>query len=149
MVTAESGKQLDILLVGGDIGQFREVRESLMLAASAGRLHTVGKQSEALAYLRHEAPYLGVPVPDVVLVRCGYPEMCPCGIATEVAQNPDLRQTQVMALSPCKHTGDMACGAGAVGACTSVLIGNLASTIMQIGSGAPDTGVLESRGLTG
>ena len=61
----------DVLLVVSDVGELRQIRDSLHQAKVKNRLHHVGDAKEASAYMRREGPYMHAPIPGLVLLDAG------------------------------------------------------------------------------
>jgi len=63
----------DVLLVVGDFGELRQIRDSLHEAKVKNRLHHVGDAAEASSYMRREGPYMYAPIPGLVLLDASLP----------------------------------------------------------------------------
>ena len=58
---------LDILLVEDDPADVYLIRRALADCCPQGRVWVVSKGSDALAFLRHEPPFMNVPTPALIL----------------------------------------------------------------------------------
>lgn len=110
MIFTDRNGPLNILLFGSVDADIREIRESLEQAEVVGRLHTVGKIGDAVAYLRREPPYTTAPIPDVVLGQCANAGDCPCGLANEIQSNGDLSRTELFVLASGKQSRESESG---------------------------------------
>lgn len=89
---------VDILLVEDCPEQVRHVRHALMLGKFNNRLHTVGANIEAMAYLRRQSPYQDVPEPSLVLLDLGLPNQSAIDMLAEMKTNADFRHIPVIGL---------------------------------------------------
>lgn len=73
-ITSESGpKVIDILLVEDNAGDALLVQKAFELGRIANRIFTVTDGEEALAFLRGEGKYAGVPRPDLIILDLNMP----------------------------------------------------------------------------
>ena len=64
-----------VLLVEDSAGDVRMTRETFRDVNMSARLHVVSDGVEALAFLRQEGVYAGVPQPDLILLDLNLPRM--------------------------------------------------------------------------
>jgi chemotaxis family two-component system response regulator Rcp1 len=66
---------LEVLLVDDSPGDVRLTQEAFREANASVHLHVASDGVEAMAFLRHEGPYLEVPRPDLILLDLNLPKM--------------------------------------------------------------------------
>ena len=107
MTERESTKVIDILLVEDNPGDVRLTREALKEGKVLNTLHVVGDGIEALDFLRHKAPYVKVPHPDIILLDLNLPRMDGRELLAEIKSDPNLRRIPVVILTTSKAEEDI------------------------------------------
>jgi two-component system, chemotaxis family, response regulator Rcp1 len=90
---------VEILLVEDSPGDVRLTREALRDAKIKNNLHVVEDGVEAMAFLRREGKYAGVPRPDLILLDLNLPRKSGREVLTEVKSDPVLRTIPVVVLT--------------------------------------------------
>ncbi len=103
----ELHKPVEILLVEDNPADVRLIREALKEARIANRLHVTPDGAEALAFLRSEGPYAGVPRPGVILLDLNLPGMHGCEVLREIKRDERLRRIPVVILSTSRDDSDV------------------------------------------
>ena len=103
----KSGKPIEILLVEDSPGDVRLAQEALKDSKIVNTLHVVGDGVEAMAFLRREGKYQGVPRPDLVLLDLNLPRKDGREVLAEVKADPDLRRIPVVILTVSKAEEDV------------------------------------------
>lgn len=100
-------KPIEILLVEDNPGDARLVREMFREAKLSNGLNIVGDGVEAMAYLRREGDYAGVPRPDLVLLDLNLPRKDGREVLAEMRQDATLRRVPVVVLTGSKAEEDI------------------------------------------
>ena len=66
---------VEVLLVEGSPGDVRLTQEAFRDADRSVRLHVATDGVEAMAFLRHQVPYVDAPRPDIILLELNLPRM--------------------------------------------------------------------------
>lgn len=98
---------IEILLVEDNLGDVRLAQEALKEAKVANRLTVVPDGVEAMAYLRREGKYHGVPRPDLILLDLNLPKKDGREVLEEVKGDPDLRTIPVVILTTSRAEQDI------------------------------------------
>jgi len=88
----------DVLLVVGDFGELRQIRDSLQQAKVKNRLHHVGNAAEASSYMRREGPYMYAPIPGLVLLDASLPRRSVIDFITELKTDTQFAGIPVVVL---------------------------------------------------
>jgi CheY-like chemotaxis protein len=94
-----TGRAIEILLVEDNPADVRLTEEALREGKVHNRLHVVHDGVDALAFLRREPPFTGVPRPDVVLLDLNLPRMDGRAVLSAVKADPKLRRIPVVVLT--------------------------------------------------
>jgi CheY-like chemotaxis protein len=100
-------RPIEILMVEDNPGDVRLTVEALKEGKVRNNLHTVEDGMEALAYLRQEGKYAGVPRPDLILLDLNLPKMSGQEVLAEIKADPDLRRIPVVILTVSKAEQDV------------------------------------------
>ena len=92
-------RPVEILMVEDNPGDIRLTVEALQEGKVRNNLHTVEDGVEALAFLRREGRYAGVPRPDLVLLDLNLPKKTGPEVLAEIKSDPDLRRIPVVILT--------------------------------------------------
>ena len=98
---------IDVLLVEDDAGDVLMTREAFADNNVVSHLAVVGDGVEALAYLRKQGPYAGVPTPHLILLDLNLPRMDGREVLAEVKADDDLRQIPVVVLTTSEAEDDV------------------------------------------
>ncbi len=88
----------DVLLVVGDFGELRQIRDSLHQAKVKNRLHHVGNAAEASSYMRREGPYMYAPIPGLVLLDASLPRRSVIDLIAELKTDAQFAGIPVIVL---------------------------------------------------
>ncbi len=102
-----NGKVIDILLVEDNPGDVRLAQEALKESKVRNSLYVVEDGVEAMAFLRREGKYAGVPRPDLVLLDLNLPRKSGREVLAEVKADEDLRRIPVVVLTVSKAEEDI------------------------------------------
>ena len=95
----EGGALINLLLVDDDPGDALITREALAAARVLHELHVVDNGEEALAFLRQEGKFAGVPRPDLVFLDLNLPRLDGREVLAAVKADEDLRSIPVVILT--------------------------------------------------
>jgi CheY-like chemotaxis protein len=98
LATRPIASPLDILLIVDSADEVRLVRQILVASKFRNRVHVVGDGTEAMAYLRGEAPYGDVPVPGLVMLDLGMPAKAGFGLWEEIRLESKLANLPIVLL---------------------------------------------------
>ena len=99
MVDLAKIRPIEILLADDSPGDVRLTREALKEAKVANNLHVVGDGLEALAFLRLEGKFAGMPRPDLLLLDLNMPKKDGREVLKEVKSDSDLRLIPIVVLT--------------------------------------------------
>jgi CheY-like chemotaxis protein len=94
-----SNRCVEILLVEDNPGDVRLVREALKEGRVANHLHVVIDGTQAITFLRREAPYEGAATPDLVLLDLNLPRMDGREVLAVVKGDRKLKRIPVVVLT--------------------------------------------------
>lgn len=92
-------RPIEILMVEDNPGDVRLTVEALKEGKVRNNFHTAEDGEEAMAYLRQEGGYAGVPRPDLVLLDLNLPKKSGREVLAEIKEDPDLRRIPVVILT--------------------------------------------------
>jgi two-component system response regulator len=98
---------VEILVVDDNPGDVQLVVEALQDAKLTNQLHSVGDGVEALAFLRREGPYAGVPRPDLNILDLNLPKKDGGAVLQEIKADPNLRGIPVVVLTTSRADHDI------------------------------------------
>ena len=98
---------IEILLVEDNPGDVILTREALREGKIANNLHVVEDGEKALAFLRREGQYEGVPRPDVILLDLNLPRKDGREVLEEVKTDPELKCIPVVILTTSRSEEDV------------------------------------------
>lgn len=99
MTTKNTGEMIDILLVEDNEGDARLAKEAMRDSKIRNTLHHVFDGEEAMAFLRKEGKYAGVPRPDLVLLDLNLPKKDGREVLAEIKGDDRLKQIPVVILT--------------------------------------------------
>jgi chemotaxis family two-component system response regulator Rcp1 len=92
-------KTVEILLVEDNQTDVYFIREALKRSKYSIRLEVVYDGEKALAYLRHQGPFLQSTSPELVLLDLNLPKMNGWEVLTEIKRDPLLSRTPVLVVT--------------------------------------------------
>ena len=98
---------IQVLLVEDNIGDVRLTQEALRDAKVRNNLHVVSDGVEAMAFLRREGRYAGVPRPDLVLLDLNLPKKGGLEVLEEIKTDPHLQHIPVVILTTSQAEQDI------------------------------------------
>ncbi len=100
-------KPIDILLVEDNPGDVRLTQEALKEAKVRNDLYVVNDGVEAMAFLRKQGVYKGVPRPDMILLDLNLPKKNGHEVLAEIKSDDDLKRIPVVMLTISKAEEDI------------------------------------------
>ena len=97
----------DILLVEDNPGDIRLMQEALSENGIDNNLHIVRDGVEAMAFLRREGGYDGVPRPNVILLDLNLPRKGGSEVLAEIKADKELKRIPVIVLTTSQHEEDV------------------------------------------
>ncbi len=107
MQVQSSAKPVDVLLVEDDPGDVLLTEETLLGSKIRTNLHVAGDGVEALAFLRKEGRYAGMPRPDLILLDLNMPRKDGREVLAEIKEDPDLKTIPVAVLTTSSQDEDI------------------------------------------
>jgi CheY-like chemotaxis protein len=98
-MTKHLGDMVDILLVEDNEGDARLAKEAMRDSKIHNTLHHVADGEEAMAFLRKEGKYEGVPRPDLILLDLNLPKKDGRQVLAEVKNDESLKRIPVVILT--------------------------------------------------
>lgn len=98
---------LELLMVEDNPADVRLALEALKYAEAPGMLSVVEDGVEALAFLRKEGAYAGVPRPDLILLDLNLPRKDGREVLAEVKSDQELRRIPVIILTTSQAEEDV------------------------------------------
>lgn len=92
-------KPIEILLVEDSPSDIRLTEIALQKSKLRNQLHVTRDGSEAIAFLKQEAPYLNAPRPDLVLLDLNLPRIDGREVLDFIKHDPSLRSIPVVILT--------------------------------------------------
>jgi CheY-like chemotaxis protein len=102
------GHPAAILLVEDDLVEVRLLQEALTAIPVRTQLHVVHDGREALAFLRHEAPYQHVPRPALILLSLKLPGLSGQQLLAELKHDPALQPIPALVFTNSQSPQDIA-----------------------------------------
>jgi two-component system, chemotaxis family, response regulator Rcp1 len=101
-------RMVHVLLVEDDPGDTELTKAALGDAKLNLDLAVVDDGEKAMAYLRRELPYAGVPTPDVVILDLNLPRKDGREVLAEIKRDPALRDIPIVILTTSDAEEDIA-----------------------------------------
>ena len=98
---------IEILVVDDNPGDVQLIVEAFQDAKLSNQLHSVGDGVAALAFLRREGPYQGVPRPDLLILDLNLPKKDGRAVLKEIKADPNLRGIPVVVLTTSRADSDV------------------------------------------
>src|SRR3954466_13377026 len=92
-------RPVEILLVEDNPGDVRLTQEALKDGDIPHHLNVVHDGEEALMFLRGQAPFTGVPRPDLVLLDLNLPKKDGRQVLEDVKNDPKLKEIPIVVLT--------------------------------------------------
>ena len=103
----EGEREIQVLLVEDDPGDVLMTREAFEDYKLRNTLHVVNDGEQAMAFLRQEGEYAGLPRPDLVLLDLNLPRKDGREVLAEVKADPELRSIPVVVLTTSEAEEDI------------------------------------------
>jgi two-component system response regulator len=100
-------KPIEILLIEDNPGDVDLTREALENNKLRNNLHVVRDGEEAMAFLRHEGKYAGVPRPGLVLLDLNLPRKNGREVLAEMKSDENLKRIPVVVLTSSQAEEDI------------------------------------------
>jgi CheY-like chemotaxis protein len=94
-----NSRPIEILLVEDSLGDIRLIQEVLKDSKLQTNLSVVQDGVQALAFLRGEGSYTGVPRPDLILLDLNLPRKNGREVLAEIKKAPNLKRIPVVVLT--------------------------------------------------
>jgi CheY-like chemotaxis protein len=98
----------ELLLVDDNPADVVLAREALAGSQYPCRVHSVVDGEEAIAFLRHQGPYLDADRPDLVILDLNLPKKDGPTVLAEMRADPDLRDLPVVVFTTSRWSRDIA-----------------------------------------
>ena len=98
---------IEILVVDDNPGDVQLIVEAFQDAKLSNHLHSIGDGVAALAFLRREGPYQGVPRPDLLILDLNLPKKDGRAVLKEIKADPNLRGIPVVVLTTSRADADV------------------------------------------
>lgn len=98
---------IEVLLVEDNPGDASIVRTVFEEAKTLNRVHHAETGSDALRFLRKEAPFQGVPSPHIILLDLSLPGLDGREVLVEIKRDPGLRAIPVVVLTSSRTAQDI------------------------------------------
>ena len=103
----EGEREIQVLLVEDDPGDVLMTREAFEDYKVHNQLHVVNDGEQAMAFLRQEGEYAGLPRPDLVLLDLNLPRMDGRQVLDAIKSDPDLSSIPVVVLTTSEAEDDV------------------------------------------
>lgn len=100
-------KPVEILLVEDNPGDADLAREALEDSKIYNRLHVVDDGEKAMAFIRREGPYAGVPRPELILLDLNLPRKDGRQVLAEIKSDDNLKRIPVVILTTSQAEEDI------------------------------------------
>ena len=100
-------RHVRILLVEDNPGDVRLTMEALRDSKVHNEMSVARDGSEALAFLRHEAPFTDALLPDLILLDLNLPKKNGHEVLAEIKSDPELKRIPVVVLTTSKADEDI------------------------------------------
>ena len=107
MTIEQMEKRIELLLCEDNIGDQRLTMEASRASKVTNKLNIVGDGVEALAFLRKEKKYTGVPTPDLILLDLNIPGKDGREVLAEIKADADLKRIPVLILTISTSASDI------------------------------------------
>jgi CheY-like chemotaxis protein len=101
------GMPIEVLLVEDSPGDVRLTREALREANTSVRLHVAMDGVDAMAFLRREGAYAGVPRPDLILLDLNLPRMDGREVLAQIKRDDGLKLIPTIVLTTSEAEADI------------------------------------------
>jgi chemotaxis family two-component system response regulator Rcp1 len=98
---------LDVLLVEDSPGDVRLMQEAFREAGGITHLHIAVDGMQAMAFLKGEGVYAGVPRPDLILLDLNLPKMDGRQVLACIKEDDDLKTIPTVILTTSEDNGDI------------------------------------------
>jgi CheY-like chemotaxis protein len=98
---------IEVLLVEDDPGDVLMTQEAFADYKIANKLTVVTNGEDAIAYLRKDGRFAGVPTPDLVLLDLNLPRRNGREVLRDIKEDPELRRVPVVVLTTSEADEDV------------------------------------------
>jgi len=105
--SAQSERQIEVLLVEDDPGDVLMTREAFADYKLRNQLHVVDDGVQALEFLRQEGDFADAPRPDIVLLDLNLPRMDGREVLAAIKSDPELASIPVVVLTTSEAEEDV------------------------------------------
>ena len=98
---------VEVLLVEGSPGDVRLTQEAFRDADRSVRLHVATDGVEAMAFLRHQVPYVDAPRPDIILLELNLPRMDGREVLAHIKADDSLKMIPTVILTTSDAEADI------------------------------------------
>ena len=103
----EVSRQVEFLLAEDNPGDVRLTQEALRESKIRNNLNVVPDGMEAMAFLRKQGKYAGVPTPDVVLLDLNLPKKDGREVLADIKSDPVLKRIPVVIITSSEAEQDI------------------------------------------
>ena len=100
-------RSVEILLVEDNLADVRLTREALKEARVLNTLHVVRDGADAMDFLHNKGHYVGMPMPDLILLDLNLPRKDGREVLAEIKGDPRLKRIPVVILTTSKAEEDI------------------------------------------
>ena len=100
-------KPIEILMVEDSPSDALVAREALAYAKVLNTLHVVDNGDEAMAFLRREGKFAGVPQPDIILLDLNLPRRSGQEVLADIKADENLKHIPVVILTTSRNEEDV------------------------------------------
>lgn len=107
MSAPEKGKHIEVLIVEDNPGDWRLILEGLKDCRVPCHLHWIQDGVEALAFLRGQGKYAGLPRPNIILLDLNLPKKNGREVLVEIKADSSLKSIPVVVLTTSQSYKDV------------------------------------------
>ena len=100
-------RSIEILMIEDSPSDTLVAREALAYAKVLNTLHVVDNGDDAMAFLRHEGKFAGVPRPDMILLDLKLPGKSGQEVLVEIKSDKNLKHIPVVILTTSNNEDDV------------------------------------------
>lgn len=107
MTSSHNLQTIEVLLVEDNAGDIRLTKEALKESSLLIHLNVARDGEEAMAFLRREGVYAGMPTPDLILLDLNLPRKDGREVLQEIKADADLKRIPVVVLTTSEADSDI------------------------------------------